>query len=64
MRNLIQYPITKKDVMIALNESYNYHVGKGYIGDTACYSLSLIKDFLENNEDFENFLKSKELKNG
>lgn len=63
MRDLFKYPITMKDVMVALNESYMHQAGKGYIGDTSGYSLALIKEFLENNKEFEVFLKSKELKN-
>jgi hypothetical protein len=63
MRNLEKYPITLTDVMMAIEDSHRHHLGKGYIGDTTCYCLMILKEYIQNNKEFEEYLKSKELKN-
>ncbi len=54
MRNLVQYPITSADIFDAITTSENLISGMNTIGDVNCYSLSLLKLYLEENIDSVN----------
>lgn len=51
MRNLLEYPLTPTEVMIALDEAIDARASKQYIGDITLVGLHALKTLLQQCPD-------------
>lgn len=58
MRNTLQYPVTKEEIIAAINSAIDYELSKGLIGGITPLALTKAKEFIMENgpeEFYEDF---------